>query len=166
MRVFWSIFLWKLIYIHVSCCLCVFLHGIMNEDYKSFKVLPCTACSESFSFFHLSYIGDSSELAKSCQGGRSQLVTGNVWKLRGEVAKLGVFIKGSLEDTSELLRVEKRCDWERKETWCQLDVMSMRKWNQREVTAKVWSESKIAREMLRFTTETGAGGRERRSFRT
>ena len=33
-------------------------------------------------------------------------------------------------------------------------------------TAQVWRESKIAREMLCFTIETGAGGREGRRFRT
>ena len=66
-------------------------------------------------------------------------------------------IKGSLEDTSELRRVEKRCDWkgEMKEAWCQLDGMSMRKWRE-----KFGSDSKIAREMLCFTMETVVGGRE------
>ena len=33
-------------------------------------------------------------------------------------------------------------------------------------TEKVWSESKIAPEMLRFTKETGVGGREGRRFET
>ena len=33
-------------------------------------------------------------------------------------------------------------------------------------TAQVWRESKIARETLRFTMETAAGGREGRSCRT
>ena len=33
-------------------------------------------------------------------------------------------------------------------------------------TAQVWRESKIAREMLRFTTETAVGGREGRRCRT
>ena len=33
-------------------------------------------------------------------------------------------------------------------------------------TAQVWRQSKIAREMLRFTIETAAGGREGRRCRT
>ena len=33
-------------------------------------------------------------------------------------------------------------------------------------TAQVWTQSKIAREMLRFTIETGVGGREGRRCRT
>ena len=46
--------------------------------------------------------------------------------------------------------------------------MSIRKWQQRDVksvvvkTAQVWTQSKIAREMLCFTIETAAGGREGR----
>ena len=37
---------------------------------------------------------------------------------------LYIFIKGSLEDTSESRRVEKRCDWEGK--GIEIDVMSIR----------------------------------------
>ena len=67
---------------------------------------------------------------------------------------------------------EVRLEGGRKQRWCQLDVMSIRKWQERDVkavvvkTAQVWRESKIAREMLCFTIETAAGGREGRRCRT
>ena len=67
---------------------------------------------------------------------------------------------------------EVRLEGGRKQRWCQLDVMSIRKWQERDVkavvvkTAQVWRESKIAREMLCFTIETAAGGHEGRRCRT